>query len=77
MPKSHGKYIKGDQHSGGGGGVGGGGKKHRPVKGWEKGDVVRDVDARHGEGGPKRKPRRKPAQERGERRRHRHLGEST
>jgi hypothetical protein len=70
-----GKYVKGDQHSGGGGSVGGGGKKHRPVGGWEKGDVVRDVDVGHGEGAPKRKPRRKPAQERGGRRRHRHLGD--
>ncbi|HEY8429302.1 MAG TPA: hypothetical protein VIL20_13040 [Sandaracinaceae bacterium] len=75
MARSRGKYIKGDQHSGGGGSVGGGGKKHRPVGGWEKGDVVRDVDARHGEGSPKRRPRRKPERERGVRRRHRHLGE--
>jgi hypothetical protein len=37
-------YHKGDKHSGGGGHRGGGGKKGRPAGGWEKGDVVRDVD---------------------------------
>lgn len=68
------KYVKGDQHSGGGGSIGGGGKKHRPAGGWEKGDVVRDMDTVHADGSPKRQPRRKPSRERGRRRRHRHLG---
>lgn len=40
-------YHKGDQHSGGGGALGGGGKKRRPQRGWEKGDIVRDVDDLH------------------------------
>ncbi len=58
-------YKKGDQHSGGGGSAGGGGKKRRPDKGWEKGDVVRDVDITHGEGAPKRRRRRHPEREHG------------
>jgi len=37
-------YRKGDPKSGGGGSKGGGGKKGRPVSGWEKGDVARDID---------------------------------
>lgn len=75
MAKKTSKYVKGDQHSGGGGSIGGGGKRHRPLRGWEKGDVVRDVEPGPGEGAPKRKPRRKPDREVGRRRRHRHLGE--
>ena len=39
-----GGYRKGKETSGGGGHIGGGGKKGRPLMGWEKGDVARDVD---------------------------------
>lgn len=52
-------YRKGDEHSGGGGGIGGGGKKRRPQRGWEKGDVARDVDV-HDATGFDIKPGRDP-----------------
>ena len=52
-------YRKGDEHSGGGGSNGGGGKMRRPQKGWEKGDVARDVDM-HDDTGFQIKPGRDP-----------------
>lgn len=42
--------------SGGGGSSGGGGKRGIPVKGWEKGDIVRDVVIQPGDPEIPRKP---------------------
>ncbi len=43
-------------HSGGGGANGGGGKRGIPVRGWEKGDIVRNMVIQSGDPGIPRKP---------------------